>query len=149
MLAAPVLEPGAATRRVELPSGEWVDIWTGNVHRGGGTVEMDVELGTLPLLLQRDRALIVDPSPLEGRGHAWPPPELDAWSWAEPGAQSQAELYLDDGITRMHEQGAYCRQLITVRDHSVDVERLGGAWPASRVRAAVPAPGRIGAVVGR
>jgi alpha-glucosidase len=143
LLAAPVLEPGATVRKVELPAGEWVDVWTGDVHHGGGTVELDVELSTLPLLLQRDRSLVVDPSPLEGRGYSWPPPELDVWSWAEPGASSQAELYLDDGITRMHEQGAYCRQRITVRNGSVEVERLGGAWPASRVRAASPSPGRV------
>jgi alpha-glucosidase len=143
MLAAPVLEAGATTRRIELPDGEWVDVWSGEVIGGGCAIEVSADLQTLPLLLPRSTALVVDPQPLAGRGQAWPPQELEVWSWAAPGEPASTLLYLDDGITRMHEQGAYCLQRIEVRDDVVDVQREGGAWPASRVRAGTPMPGRV------
>ena len=141
LLVAPVLEAGATSRRVELPAGTWVNVWTGTRHAGGGAVEVPVELGTLPLFVAPTTALLVDPEPLAGRGHAWPPPELEAWSWAGQGETATARLYLDDGITRMHEQGAYCLQGVRIVDGDVEAERLGGSWPASRIRSADPHPG--------
>jgi alpha-glucosidase (family GH31 glycosyl hydrolase) len=148
LLVAPVLEQGVTTRTVELPAGEWVDVWSGVVHDGGGSIQVPVELDTLPLLLPRSSVLVVDPAPLAGRGHAWPPPELEAWTWASPEERVETRLYLDDGITRMHEQGAYCLQKIVVHDGQVEAERLGGSWPASRIRVAAPAPGVMHAAVG-
>lgn len=143
LLAAPVLEAGATSRKVELPVGEWVDVWSGAVHEGGGSIEVAVGLETLPLFAPRSCVLIVDAAPLAGRGHAWPPPELEAWTWAEPEERAETRLYLDDGITRMHEQGAYCLQRVAVEGGKVETERLGGSWPASRIRVAPPAPGRL------
>lgn len=143
LLAAPVLEEGATSWRVELPPGTWVDVWTGLAHEGDRSVELDVDLGSLPMFVERGTALVVDASPLAGRGHAWPPAELEAWSWAEPGAEAVGRVYLDDGITRLHEQGAYCEQRIAVRGGVVECERVGGSWPASRVRAVDPHPGSI------
>ncbi len=149
LLAAPVLEAGVASRTVELPDGEWVDVWSGEVHGGGGRIEVPVDLGTLPLFAPRSTVLVVDPSPLAKRGHAWPPSELEAWTWAPEGQRVETVLYLDDGITRMHEQGAYCLQRVVVTGDEVEVERLGGSWPASRIRLATPSPGVLrDAVVG-
>lgn len=140
LLVAPVLEEGATSRTIHLPAGDWVDLWSGDVRGGGTTIDVPVELDTLPILVPRERALVVDPRPLAGRGHAWPPPELEAWSWSDG---ASAAVYLDDGVTRMHEQGAYCLQQVVVRDGEAQVERLGGAWPASRIRVADPTPGVV------
>ncbi len=147
LLVAPVLEQGATSRTVLLPAGEWVDPWTGAMHEGGGTIDVPVELDTLPLFLPRSTVLVADPAPLAGRGHAWPPPELEAWSWAADEETAETRLYLDDGITRMHEQGAYCLQRISVQAGHVAAERLGGSWPASRIRHATPSPGVVRSVV--
>jgi alpha-glucosidase (family GH31 glycosyl hydrolase) len=65
LLAAPVLQPGATTRRVHLPPGRWVDLWRSAGYRerdgahvlgrartlpGGGEVELPAPLEELPLL---------------------------------------------------------------------------------------------------
>jgi len=147
LLVAPVLEQGATTRRVELPAGDWVDLWSGARHAGGGAIDVPVELGTLPIFVPQATALVVDPAPLADRRRSWPPSELEAWSWADDDGAAEATLYLDDGITRMHEQGAYCLQHVVVADGEVQVERLGGSWPSSRIRAATPNPGVVRAAV--
>jgi alpha-glucosidase (family GH31 glycosyl hydrolase) len=57
LLVAPVLEPGASEWPVYLPSGEWVDVWTGAAVPGGAVVTT-----TTP----RDRV------PVFARAEAWP-----------------------------------------------------------------------------
>ncbi len=49
LLVAPVVEPAAATRTVRLPRGcDWRDAWTGRVHAGGDTVEIEAALDRPP-----------------------------------------------------------------------------------------------------
>jgi len=142
LLTAPVFEEAATSRSIHLPPGEWVDVWTGERHEGGGTITVPVTLATLPILIQPRTLLVVDPDPLAGRGRSWPPAELLAWSWAQETAEATAEFYLDDGITRMHEQGAYCHQRVTAFGSHVEMERIAGAYPSSRIKLAKPTPGR-------
>ncbi|AOZ73534.1 glycoside hydrolase [Boudabousia tangfeifanii] len=49
LLVAPVLEPGATSRRVVLPAGRWRDVASGEVHAGEQVVEVPVSLETLPV----------------------------------------------------------------------------------------------------
>ncbi|WP_125776471.1 TIM-barrel domain-containing protein [Antribacter gilvus] len=56
LLVAPVLEPGARVRRVYLPRGAtWTSVSTGERH-GGGWIEEDAPLDSMPLFV-RDAAL--------------------------------------------------------------------------------------------
>lgn len=52
LLVAPVLEQDARSRAVVLPTGNWVDWWTGQTYAGGTTITVQAPLKTLPLLLQ-------------------------------------------------------------------------------------------------
>ncbi|MBC7460068.1 MAG: hypothetical protein H7287_01765, partial [Thermoleophilia bacterium] len=123
LLVAPVMQAGVTHRRVELPAGtEWVDLWSGESHAGGGSIEIEAGLDVLPIFLPRSLALVVDPEPLAGRGQHWPPPDLHVWSYAEAGATATTTFYLDDGVTRLHEQGAYCLQRIAATGEVCDVE---------------------------
>jgi alpha-glucosidase (family GH31 glycosyl hydrolase) len=76
LLAAPVLDEGAATRRVYLPRGRWVDLWrsvryrrgdgglalTGaRVLRGGRSVVVPAPLDELPLLARAGTLLALLP----------------------------------------------------------------------------------------
>ena len=47
-----MVERGATRREVPLPPGGWIDWWTGERHDGGGTIEVDAPLDTLPLFLR-------------------------------------------------------------------------------------------------
>jgi alpha-glucosidase len=52
LLVAPVLEPGARTRRIYLPAGkDWCDWYTGRWHAGGTEIEVDAPLERIPLLV--------------------------------------------------------------------------------------------------
>lgn len=69
LLIAPVTDPGG-TVPVSLPSGEWVDFWSGEYLEGPARLERDVPLSELPLFV-RAGALIPErsvdaPHTLEG-----------------------------------------------------------------------------------
>ncbi|GAB3623788.1 glycoside hydrolase family 31 protein [Mariniluteicoccus endophyticus] len=54
LLVAPVVEPGATTRRVRLPEGGhgWIDWHTGTHHAAGQEITLDAPLERLPLLVR-------------------------------------------------------------------------------------------------
>src|SRR3984885_7582884 len=49
LLVAPVVEPGATSRAVYLPSGDWWDLWTGERIKGGREITRAGDLQTIPL----------------------------------------------------------------------------------------------------
>jgi len=53
MFVAPVIEPGACIRRVYLPEGDWIHLWSGEPYSGG---EYDVyaPLGQCPVFYRRN-----------------------------------------------------------------------------------------------
>ena len=52
LLVAPVVEPGAAERRLWLPRGSWVHLWTGEAF-DGGAVTVPAPLGQPPVFYKR------------------------------------------------------------------------------------------------
>ena len=55
VLAAPVVEPGAETRSVWLPEGDWVHLWTGE-HYEGGEHTVPAPLGEPPVFYRAGSA---------------------------------------------------------------------------------------------
>ncbi len=50
LLVAPVVEEGATSRTVVLPTGAtWFHVWTGDTYEGGETVEIEAPIGTPPV----------------------------------------------------------------------------------------------------
>ena len=104
ILVANVLEPGARSRRVYLPSGcKWYD-WNDNFHcyEGGQCIEIPVTLETIPLFI-REGAII-------------PMAENQLMSMANdhmtalhltlaPGEEQTYTLYDDDGVTNDFRKG--------------------------------------------
>lgn len=62
ILVAPILQEGARQRDVFLPSGNWVDFHSGQLHAGGSTITAAAPLDTMPLYV-REGALIPMLSP--------------------------------------------------------------------------------------
>jgi alpha-glucosidase (family GH31 glycosyl hydrolase) len=80
LLAAPVLEPGASTRRLYLPRGRWIDLWrslryrerSGSLEvrrakliRGGRKISVPAPLDQMPLLLRAGRILPLLPASVD------------------------------------------------------------------------------------
>ena len=54
ILAAPVLEEGAAGRKVYLPDDEWIHIFTKEEYKGG-TYYIEAPIGQMPVFVRKDR----------------------------------------------------------------------------------------------
>ena len=55
LLVAPGVEAGATHRRVRLPAGaDWLDGWTGALHEGGATVEVEAPWDRPPYFRRRE-----------------------------------------------------------------------------------------------
>ncbi len=53
LMVAPVLEAGAASRKVYLPAGaSWTDAWTGKTFQGGAVIDADAPIDIIPLFLK-------------------------------------------------------------------------------------------------
>jgi alpha-glucosidase (family GH31 glycosyl hydrolase) len=107
---APVLDDGAREREVPLPRGEWIDYWTGERVRGGGTVSADAPLGRIPVWV-RDGALIVTYPADHVAGGPGDTPEaqrpLEATLWGRP-ALGRAAVRLADGTrVRWHRRDGW------------------------------------------
>lgn len=60
LLVAPVMVPGQLTRKVVLPAGNWVHLWSGRQYAGHQTIRVTAPLGQPPVFYRagcRDRAL--------------------------------------------------------------------------------------------
>jgi len=102
LLAAPVLAPGIATRRIYLPAGEyWQDWWTGECLPGGGHFEVEAPLDRLPLYVRAGAALpLTDPSPNSDEAAGRP----IRWR-VYPAAAISGSLYVDDGVSMGYQRG--------------------------------------------
>jgi alpha-glucosidase (family GH31 glycosyl hydrolase) len=49
LLVAPVVEEGTATRTLYIPSGVWIDLWTGERHQGENWVTVDAPWERIPV----------------------------------------------------------------------------------------------------
>jgi alpha-glucosidase len=91
VLAAIVVEQGAATRSVRLPGqDDWYDVWTGAHYAGGTTVAVRAPIdGPPPLFARAGSAMLVDlarggftPAPLERGVWLFPPVGAGAFAWS-------------------------------------------------------------------
>jgi alpha-glucosidase len=97
LLAAAVVEPGAAARSVYLPLGAaWFDVWSGARFEGGQTVELPAPWNR-PVLLAREGSAI----PIDAGGHRgfllFPPPE----------GECCGQSHEDDGETEAWRDGEF------------------------------------------
>jgi alpha-glucosidase len=101
LLAAPVVEPGARSRRVYLPAGPecWFDFWSGEALPAGRTVALAAPLDRLPLALAAGAILPMTDSADFSRTHDEPSRQVRICPGPGTGS-SRFVLVEDDGITQ-------------------------------------------------
>lgn len=101
LLVAPVTEQGATSRRVYLPAGsDWYNYWTNERLHGGQTIDAAAPIDTIPLFVRAGSILPVG-VPINSTAQA----QAIAKILVYPGANSDFELYDDDGRTYAYENG--------------------------------------------
>ncbi|MFD8820479.1 glycoside hydrolase family 31 protein, partial [Streptomyces sp. NPDC059627] len=73
LLVAPVLDPGADRRAVQLPRGRWYDTVTEQVYEGPGQVLVDAPLSRIPVLARAGAVLPVRDEDGATRLEVWAP----------------------------------------------------------------------------
>ncbi|MFJ3305418.1 glycoside hydrolase family 31 protein [Streptomyces sp. NPDC086549] len=131
LLVAPVLDPGADRRAVQLPRGRWYDTVTERVHEGPGQVLIDAPLSRIPVLARAGAVVPVRGddgglelevwAPVRGRtggglvvpdaGDGWDEPEIERYVARWEGRRVV--------VTREGEDGA------SEPPHSVRIRGLG------------------------
>ena len=118
ILVANVLEPGAKTWKVYLPVGsKWYD-WGNNYacYEGGQTIEIPVEISTIPLFLREGAIVPKAANQLMSMANDH---MTSLHLTLVPGADSTYTLYDDDGVTNDFKDGVCRKTRITMTGSSV------------------------------
>ena len=123
MLIAPVYKPGATSRDVYLPAGQWYDWWTNTKTTGGRTVTREVDLATMPIYVRAGAIIPFDPV----RQYVAEPVSEPTTLRVYGGADGEYTLYDDDGISQeyLQNRGTWIR--ITYNDRTRTVTIAPGA----------------------
>lgn len=103
ILVAPVLAPGVSTWDVYLPSGNWIDFWTGEEMAGGRTVKADATIDKIPLFVKAGSIIPTTEGLQSTDGYADAVIKINVY----PGEDGSFTLYEDDGKTYDYEKGKY------------------------------------------
>jgi alpha-glucosidase (family GH31 glycosyl hydrolase) len=105
LLVAPVVQKGAASRRLYLPDGQWFDWWTGGKVEGRRWIERPVDLATIPLYVRAGAIIPLDPVRQYTAQTVAEPTTLRI----HPGANGVFVLYDDDGQSPGYRDGSDSR----------------------------------------
>jgi len=101
LLIAPVFTPGAKSREVYLPEGDWYDWWTHEKQAGSRSVTRHVNLSEMPIYVRAGAIIPLDPVRQYVEEAVTEPTTLEVYA----GADGQFVLYDDDGRTLDYMQG--------------------------------------------
>ena len=112
LLVANVVEKGASTRKVYLPEGEtFYDFYTRSAYEGGRTVELPVDLGSIPLFVRSGAIIPMAEDRLDNL-KTQQAEHLRILCAAD--RDGRFELYEDDGISMDYEKGGFLKTSITM-----------------------------------
>jgi alpha-glucosidase/alpha-D-xyloside xylohydrolase len=129
LLVAPVVEKGAASRRLYLPRGTWFDFWTEEKAEGGREIDRAVDLATMPLYVRAGAIIPMGPV----KQYASEPVDGPLTLTVYPGANGAFELFEDDGTSFEYRRGGWMGIALkwTDRDRRLSMSLM----PGSRMRA--------------
>lgn len=113
LLVANVVDKGAKTRKVYLPAGEtFYDFYTRTPYQGGQTVELPVDLGSIPLFVREGAILPMAANQM----HNMMNETVTGISLlCAAGKDASFTLYEDDGVSMDYENGQYLKTFITMK----------------------------------
>lgn len=112
LLVANVVEKGAVSRKVYLPEGEtFYDFYTRAAYEGGRTVELPVDLGSIPLFVRSGAMIPMAEDRLDNL-KTQQAEHLRILCAAD--RDGRFELYEDDGISMDYEKGGCLKTSITM-----------------------------------
>jgi alpha-glucosidase (family GH31 glycosyl hydrolase) len=103
ILIAPVVEQGAATRKVYLPKGAWYDFWSNERLDGGREITRPVNLETIPIFIRAGAILPFGPVKQYSGEKVEQPLSVSIY----PGADGSFLLYEDDGKSFDYRKGEW------------------------------------------
>jgi alpha-glucosidase len=121
LLVAPVVQQGARRRSVELPDGTWQELGTERRYVGGGSVEVDAPLETIPVLVRCGAILPLDQDGARTLS-LYPPHPPDESS-------SESTVYDDEGDG--YGGSLVVRYRLRRDEHRVELQRVAseGSYP--------------------
>ncbi len=111
LLVAPVLWPGATTRGVRLPPGEWYNYWTSEKFKGGEYVTVDAPIDRIPLFVKAGSIIPTQGVVQYSDEQSVNPLTIELYPAREP---SSTILYEDDGRTFEYRQGKFCLRTVSL-----------------------------------
>jgi alpha-glucosidase len=102
LLIAPMCQPGATSRQVYLPAGEWFDGWSEKRYSGPATIDVEAPLERIPVFVRAGSALPIWPL-MQHTGER----PVDVLTWHVFAGNDSSTLYEDDGHSLAYQRGAW------------------------------------------
>lgn len=130
LLIAPVYKPGATSRDIYLPPGNWYDWWTNEKSGGGKTISKTVDLSIMPVYVRAGAIIPFDPIRQYTGEKVNEPTTIRIYK----GANGQFTLYEDDGISLEYLDGKYTLTNFSWNDKTnlLTIKPGGGNAPEKR-----------------
>jgi alpha-glucosidase (family GH31 glycosyl hydrolase) len=135
LLVAPIATPGArAKKRIWFPPGEWVDVFTGERHRGPRATTLAFPLERMPVFARAGAIVPRQPDARNAQAQRGAPLVLGVYA----GANGSFTLYEDSGEGLEYEHGRFARTRFAWRESgrsatlAIDRARGGHGGPRAR-----------------
>ena len=119
MLVAPIVEQGSTKRMVYLPTGAWIDYWTGKRYQGGTHVIVDAPLDILPIFI-KEGSIIPMYEPMQYVGEK----SYDTLELLVAGESALGSHYQDNGEDFSYLDDEYNLYSFTFEQGQLDVDML-------------------------
>jgi alpha-D-xyloside xylohydrolase len=133
LMVAPVYEYGARERKFYFPQGtDWVDFDTGQRYHGGTSAVVPAPRERIPVFLRAGTVLTTGPV----MQYVDEKPDAPVTLQVVTGANGQASLYEDDGVTNAYERGEASRIPITYDDRkgTLTIGARSGHWKGMQAK---------------
>jgi len=121
LLASPVLVQSEKSHSTYLPSGEWIDYWTGNSFSGQQTIQRPTDSAgwtDIPLYVRRGSIVaLTEPEGLAIKN----PCSVVLDMFPAKDANIPFQLYEDDGLSYDYEKHSYFQQIISMQQDRSEV----------------------------